>query len=141
MLLRLQEVKHFTLHLYCTTLPATTSNTFQSIVMPKESNILRASSAIASNPPVAKARIVGPAPERQIPSSPGWVLGVMKEVTSDRPGIYIKKSGITMHHRKRIVPEFSDKAGARDLSSPHKSSRGPAEIDQEPLSEPLTVAS
>ena len=31
-------------------------------------------------------------------------------------------------------------AGARDLSSPHKSSLGPAEIDQEPLSEPLTFA-
>lgn len=46
-----------------------------------------------------------------------------------------------MQHCKRIVPEFSDMAGARDLSSPHKSSQGPAEIDQEPLSEPLTVAS
>jgi hypothetical protein len=46
-----------------------------------------------------------------------------------------------MHHCKRIVPEFSDMAGARDLSSPRKSTRGLAEIDQEPLSEPLTVAS
>ena len=83
----LTTLDDFTLHLYCTTLPPTTSNTFQSIAMPKESNILRESSAIASNPPVAKARIVGPAPERQIPSRPGWVVGVMKEVTSGRPGI------------------------------------------------------
>ena len=75
------------IYLYCTTLQPTTSNTFQSIAMPKESNILRASSAIASNPPVARASIVGPAPERQIPSSPGWVVGVMEEVTSGRPGI------------------------------------------------------
>ena len=55
--------------------------------MPKESNILRASSAIVSKFPVAKARIVGPAPERQMPSKPGWVVGVMDEVTSGRPGI------------------------------------------------------
>ena len=75
------------LHFYRTTLPPTTSNTFQFIAIPKESNILRASSAIASKPPVAKARMVGPAPERQIPSSPGWVVGVMEEVTSGRPGI------------------------------------------------------
>ena len=74
-------------YLYRTVLPPTTSKTFQSIAIPNESNILRASSAIASNPPVAKARIVGPAPERQIPSSPGWLVGVMEEVTSGRPGI------------------------------------------------------
>ena len=46
-----------------------------------------------------------------------------------------------MQRCKRIVPEFSDMAGARDLSSPHKSSQGPAEIDQELLSEPLIAAS
>ena len=46
-----------------------------------------------------------------------------------------------MQHCKRIVPESSDMVDARDLSSPHKSSQDPAEIDQEPLLEPLTVAS
>jgi hypothetical protein len=46
-----------------------------------------------------------------------------------------------MQYCKRIVPDFSDMAGARDLSSPHRSSQDPAEIDQEPLSELLTVAS
>jgi hypothetical protein len=47
----------------------------------------RASSAIASNPLVASARIVGPAPERQIPSNPGCVSGVIFDVTSGKPGI------------------------------------------------------
>jgi hypothetical protein len=54
--------------------------------------MVRASSAIASNPPVAKAKIVGPAPERQIPSSPGCVFGVMDDVTSGKPGILERTS-------------------------------------------------
>ena len=78
-------------HIYefcCTTLPPTTSNTFQSTSIPCVLKIARASSAMASNPPVARARIVGPAPERQIPSRPGCVDGVMLLVTSGRPGIW-----------------------------------------------------
>lgn len=63
--------------------------TFQSTSTPLVLNIARASSAIASNPPVANARIVGPAPERQIPNNPGWVSGVMFDVTSGKPGIWI----------------------------------------------------
>ena len=57
--------------------------------MPLVLKIARASSAIASNPSVASARIVGPAPERQIPSNPGCVSGVILDVTSGKPGICI----------------------------------------------------
>jgi hypothetical protein len=32
--------------------------------------------------------MVGPAPDKQIPSRPGWVIGVIAEVTSGRPGIW-----------------------------------------------------
>jgi hypothetical protein len=42
---------------------------------------------MASNPPVARARIVGPAPDKQIPRRPGWLEGVIFEVISERPGI------------------------------------------------------
>jgi hypothetical protein len=76
-------------HSLSTELPSViTSNTNQSTSIPFSRNIFRASSAIASNPANASARIVGPAPERHIPSSPGCVLGVMEEVTSGKPGIW-----------------------------------------------------
>jgi hypothetical protein len=76
-------------HRLSTELPSViTSNTNQSTSIPFSRNIFRASSAIASNPVNASARIVGPAPERQIPNSPGCVLGVMEEVTSGKPGIW-----------------------------------------------------
>lgn len=68
-------------------LPLATSNNFQSITTLNSLKIFRASSAIASNPLVARARIVGPAPDRQIPSSPGCVDGVILDVTSGSPGI------------------------------------------------------
>jgi hypothetical protein len=70
-----------------TALPPTTWSTVQSISTPFALKIARASSAIASNPPVARASIVGPAPDKQIPSKPGCVVGVIDEVTSGRPGI------------------------------------------------------
>ena len=75
----------------CTALPGTMCKTFQSTSMPLVLKIVRASSAIASNPPVASARIVGPAPERQIPNNPGWVSGVIFDVTSGNPGICITR--------------------------------------------------
>lgn len=40
-----------------------------------------------SKPLVAKANIVGPAPDKHIPNRPGWVDGVMDDVTSGKPGI------------------------------------------------------
>ena len=73
----------------CTVLPGAMCKTFQSTSMPLVLNIARASSAIASNPPVASAKIVGPAPERQIPNNPGCVSGVILDVTSGKPGICI----------------------------------------------------
>jgi len=36
---------------------------------------------------VASAKIVGPAPERQIPRRPGWVVGVRVDRILGRPGI------------------------------------------------------
>jgi hypothetical protein len=38
---------------------------------------------------VASAKIVGPAPERQIPRRPGWVVGVRVERILGRPGIWL----------------------------------------------------
>src|SRR5882762_4457491 len=74
-----------------------TSNSFQSTSIPSFLNICPASSAIASNPPVARAKIVGPAPDKQIPSRPGWLDGVMFGVTSDRPGIWNEWVNICPH--------------------------------------------
>ena len=37
--------------------------------------------------------MVGPAPERQIPSKPGCVSGVIWDVTSGKPGICKKIGG------------------------------------------------
>jgi len=73
-----------------TELPGAMCKTFQSTSMSLVLKMARASSAIASNPPVANASIVGPAPERQIPNNPGCVSGVMFDVTSGKPGICIK---------------------------------------------------
>jgi len=70
-----------------TELPGAMCKTFQSTSMPLVLKITRASSAIAWNPLVASANIVGPAPERQIPNNPGCVSGVMFDVTSGKPGI------------------------------------------------------
>ena len=38
---------------------------------------------------MASAKIVGPAPERQIPRRPGWVVGVRVERILGRPGIWL----------------------------------------------------
>ena len=76
-------------HDCCTELPGAMCKTFQSTSIPLVLNIARAPCAIASNPPVASARIVGPAPERQIPNNPGCVSGVMLDITSGKPGICI----------------------------------------------------
>ena len=43
--------------------------------------------AIWSKFSVANAKIVGPAPERQIPSKPGCDFGEIDSMTSERPGI------------------------------------------------------
>jgi hypothetical protein len=41
---------------------------------------------------VASAKIVGPAPERQIPRRPGWVVGVRVDRILGRPGIWLLAS-------------------------------------------------
>lgn len=82
-----------TINQLCSTVqPPTTSSNFQSTSIPSFLKIARASSAISSKPPVARAKIVGPAPERQIPRSPGCVAGVILEVTSGSPGICSRMS-------------------------------------------------
>jgi len=58
------------------------------ISTPTSLKMTLASSAIFSNPEVARARMVGPAPDKQIPRRPGCVEGVIDEVTSGKPGIY-----------------------------------------------------
>lgn len=73
---------------YSIELPSfTISSNFQSTSTPCSKNRLRASSAMRSNPSVARARMVGPAPDKHMPSSPRCVAGVIWEVTSMRPGI------------------------------------------------------
>lgn len=52
-------------------------------------NPLMISAAISSKFSVAKARIVGPAPDRQIPNSPGYAVGVTLFRISVRPGIKV----------------------------------------------------
>lgn len=49
--------------------------------------------AISSKWSVARARMVGPAPDRQIPNRPGCVLGVMDCRISVRPGIRVCRYG------------------------------------------------
>ena len=80
----------FTIGYVCwTEHPGAMCKTFQSTSMPLVLKMFLASSAIASNPSVASASIVGPAPERQIPNNPGCVSGVMVDVTSGKPGICV----------------------------------------------------
>jgi hypothetical protein len=67
--------------------PGTICKSFQSACIPFSRKMAVASLAIASKPPVARARMVGPAPERQMPRRPGCVDGEMEEVTSGKPGI------------------------------------------------------
>ena len=104
--------------------PGAICKTFQSTSMPLVLKMARASSAIASNPPVARASIVGPAPERQIPNNPGCVSGVMFDVTSGKPGIWIKRA-LRLHElqcslgdgESKNLPILYGRVDVRDPSS------------------------
>ena len=85
--LRSRKVRNMLLYDRDTELPPTTSSNFHSISTDFSLKIARASSAMDSKPLVAKANIVGPAPDKHIPNRPGWVDGVIDDVTSGRPGI------------------------------------------------------
>ena len=63
------------------------SSTFHWHVMPSCLNRPMIASAMDSKFSVAKARIVGPAPDRQMPNRPLCVFGVTDARMSDRPGI------------------------------------------------------
>jgi hypothetical protein len=63
------------------------SSSFQSQEMPRALNRAMMVSAISSKFVVASAKMVGPAPDRQIPSNPGCVLGFMDCNVSDNPGM------------------------------------------------------
>jgi hypothetical protein len=67
---------------------SSTSKTSQSTCTFSSPKILTISAAIASKLSVARARMVGPAPERHIPSRPGWVVGVREDRMVGRPGIW-----------------------------------------------------
>lgn len=62
------------------------SSTFHSHLTPSLSNQPSTSVAMASKLAVASARMVGPAPDRQMPHRPGWVVGVTDERILVRPG-------------------------------------------------------
>ena len=112
-----------------TELPGATCKTFQSTSIPFIAKMARASSAMSSNPLVASASIVGPAPERQIPNNPGVVSGVIFDVTSGKPGIWITHYVHMSYEpsRRNIgskdLPIPYDKVGARDPSLPRRSIR------------------
>ena len=84
------EVLKF-IQFFCTEDPPTTVRTFQSTSIPFSRKMARASSAMPSYPSVARARIVGPAPDKQMPRRPGWLAGVILDVTSGKPGIYVPR--------------------------------------------------
>lgn len=63
------------------------SKTFQIQSMPSFLNLANISSAILEKLSVARAKIVGPAPERHMPSKPGWEDGVTDASMSGRAGI------------------------------------------------------
>jgi hypothetical protein len=67
---------------------SSTSKTSQSTSTFSSLKIRTISWAILSKFSVARARMVGPAPERQIPRRPGWVVGVTDERILGRPGIW-----------------------------------------------------
>lgn len=82
----------------------------------------RALSAMASKLEVARARMVGPAPERQMPSRPGCDSGVISEVTAGRPGIFrIRLKARQLFVELGGLPVLCDTAGERDLSSRRRS--------------------
>ena len=64
-----------------------TSKICHTTLTPFSPNIFAASFAIFSKFLVARARIVGPAPDKHMPSNPECVAGVNCDVTSGNPGI------------------------------------------------------
>jgi hypothetical protein len=60
--------------------------------------------------------MVGPAPERQIPSRPGCEAGVIKDVTAGRPGIWNGGQDVGPTRNANYTREFFDTADVRDLS-------------------------
>ena len=73
--------------------PCATSSSFQVHCTPCFAKRLMISSAMSSKFSVASARMVGPAPDRQIPSRPACVRGVTLCSTSARPGTRILRYG------------------------------------------------
>lgn len=65
------------------------SRIFHSQLMPSSLNLWTMTPAMASKFSVARASIVGPAPERQIPSKPLWVLGDMEDKMAGKAGIKV----------------------------------------------------
>lgn len=98
-----------------------TSSTFQSTSTPCALNTMAAAFAMRSYPSVARARMVGPAPERQIPSSPGCEAGVTDASTSGRPGIYniTERRSLTASERL-YAPRPCDMAGGCGPSWPRR---------------------
>ena len=77
--------------------------------------------------------MVGPAPERQIPSNPGCELGVTDAKISGNPGIYINTQ------LEVWIPNVSDKVDVRDLALRGKLILDQVEIELTRLSRLPTV--
>ncbi|KAJ6264764.1 hypothetical protein Dda_0916 [Drechslerella dactyloides] len=75
----------------------TGSSTLQTHFTPSVANRASISSAMLSKFSVASASIVGPAPDRQIPSRPGWDFGVMEVKMSGSAGICKRKRTKRQH--------------------------------------------
>lgn len=80
-------------------------------------NFLTITSEILSKLCVANAKIVGPAPDRQIPRSPGCDFGVTDARISGSPGIYCQ------HCQGTHLPNASGRVDAHDPALPDKSIR------------------
>lgn len=79
-------------------------------MIPSALNLARISLAIFSKLSVQRARIVGPAPERQIPRRPGCVLGVTEARISGKPGIYVVRDAVELE-RMNLLKSFCKAGG------------------------------
>lgn len=81
-------------------------------------NFLTITSEILSKLCVASAKMVGPAPDKQIPRSPGCELGVTDARISGSPGIY------SQLYQLGQLPNAFGRAGVHDPALPNKSTLG-----------------
>jgi hypothetical protein len=88
-------------------------------------NLFTMTCAILSKFSVARARMVGPAPDKHIPSSPGCDFGVTEARISGNPGIYALEKNNNMEVEE--VPNVFGRVGGLGLALRDISIQGPGE--------------